>query len=776
MNKIVLSVHGLVDYALRSGDIDTRVFNIDTMTKGSQIHAYYQAKQNKRYLAEQYLSYTFIYDVYEVVLQGRVDGIIVNDNEIIIEEIKTTNSDIDVFFNAHEAWHLGQAKCYALMYALDHDLHEIDVQLTYISQIDDRKIIKRYTFTIEELTRDVHSYFAIYFSFYEKVESYINARNKDLKSLAFPFQKVRPSQKEMMDEVEAGLLNYEKRYFNAPTGSGKTMATLYPSLKRMGERNGVKIFYLTAKGSGKIQAENALRIINQRARVKSINLSAKEKMCLNDKIACNPDECPFARNYYGKLKHAILDIYMNYDEYTPSLILEIAKKHELCPFEFQLDLSLFCDVIIADYNYLFDPFVYLRRYFDQKQGEYIVLVDEAHNLGRRVNDNYSKRLDFSAFYSFRKTLKGELHKEVRRLINRIVKVLEEYSVDIIAPLQTINEFPAKLLGYLEKFLIVGSDYMQKMGKDVSDEFRDFFFDVNKFIKIHSLINNDFVQYVEIDEDKKFFPRFYIKCLNPETFINSAIKGIDHVIFFSATLAPENYYKTILGIENDIIHITNPFKKDQLLIMTDATVSLYYKDREKTLDAVVKRILKATAIKTGNYLVYTPSFAYLELLYNKLEAYDGFDLEVQKERMSDFEKEAYLEGFTFAPTKTKIGLAVLGGSFSEGVDLVSDRLSGIFILGVGYPPPSFEKELEKEYFDKILNDGVSYAYVYPALNKILQTMGRVIRTEQDHGFILLMDRRYNFSPYREHLASYNGVLKRVSSAEEIEQILTNFLLN
>ena len=211
-------------------------------------------------------------------------------------------------------------------------------------------------------------------------------------------------------------------------------------------------------------------------------------------------------------------------------------------------------------------------------------------------------------------------------------------------------------------------------------------------------------------------------------------------------------------------------------MTDATVSLYYKDREQSLDAVVRRILKATAIKTGNYLVYTPSFAYLELLHAKLEKYEGFELIIQKERMSDFEKEAYLEGFTFAPTSTKIGLAVLGGSFSEGVDLVSDRLSGIFILGVGYPPPSFEKDLEKEYFDTILNDGVSYAYVYPALNKILQTMGRVIRTEKDHGFILLMDRRYNFSPYREHLARYNGVLKRVSSAEEIERLLTPFLLN
>lgn len=774
--KIVLSVHGLVDYALRSGDIDTRVFNLETMTKGTQIHAYYQAKQNKRYLAEQYLEYTFTYDTYEVTLQGRVDGIIINNDEVIIEEIKTTNSELEIFFANHEAWHLGQAQCYALMYAFKNNLQKIDIQLTYISQLDEQKLTKRYTFQVDELMVAINSYFAIYFSFYEKVEAYVEERNKTLKSLSFPFPHIRPSQQEMMAEVEEGLKTNEVLYFNAPTGSGKTMASLYPSLKRMGERPRTKIFYLTAKGSGKIQAENALRIINTGARVKSINLSAKEKMCLNEKIACNPDECPFAVNYYGKLKHAMLDIYTHYDEYTPALIKEIAQKHQLCPFEFQLDLSLFCDVIIADYNYLFDPFVYLRRFFDQKQGEYIVLIDEAHNLARRVSDNYSKRLDFTSFYTFRKTLKGEKHKAVRRLINRIVKVLVEYSNDIIPPYQTINEFPQALLVLLEKFLTVGSEYMQQLGPEVTDEFRDFFFEVNKFIKIHSVINDNFVQYIEIDQDKTFFPKFYIKCLNPELFINSALTGVDHAIFFSATLAPENYYKTILGIKNDIIHVTNPFKKGQLLIMTDATVSLFYKDREQTLDAVVDRIVKATAVKTGNYLVYTPSFAYLELLYRKLEKYDTFELTVQKERMSDFEKEAYLDGFTFAPTKTTLGLAVLGGSFSEGVDLVSDRLSGIFILGVGYPPPSFEKELEKEYFDKMLDDGVSYAYVYPALNKILQTMGRVIRTEKDYGFILLMDRRYNYSPYREHLAKYNGSLKRVQSSDEIALLLSHFFLD
>lgn len=776
MPKISLSVHALVDFALRSGDIDGRVFNLDTMTRGSQLHAYYQAKQNKRYLAEQYLEHTFVYGNDEVTLQGRVDGIIINENEIIIEEIKTTNSELETFFAQNEAWHLGQAECYALMYLYKNNLETIKVQLTYISQIDERKMLKRYEYTKKELEIRLNTYFAIYFDFFSRVEEYEAKRNLDLQNLSFPFSKIRPSQKLMIEEVENGLRESQKLYFNAPTGSGKTMAVLYPSLKVMAKRPHTKIFYLTAKGSGKAQAENALNLITLSTRLKSINLSAKEKMCLNDKIACNPDECPFAVNYYGKLKKALLDIYTHYDSLHPQTILEVAKKHELCPFEFQLDLSLFSDVIIADYNYLFDPFVYLRRFFETKTGEYIVLVDEAHNLPRRVMDNYSLSLDFSPFYTFRKFMKGERHKDVRRLVNKMVKVLVEYSDNIHETYQTINEFPNDLLVILEKFLQVGSEYMQNEGDDLVEGFSDFFFAVNKYLKILVLKDENFVLYTEIDEERKFFPKFHLKCLNPSRFINEVIKGIDHTIFFSATLAPETYFKTMLGIEGEIIHIPNPFKAEQLLIMVDPTVSLYYRDREKTMDEVAQKIIAATSMKIGNYLVYTPSFAYLELLFNKLREYQDINLVVQSQAMSDFEKEDYLESFTFAPKTTTIGLAVLGGSFSEGVDLVSDRLSGVIILGVGYPPPSFEKELEKDYFDKITDDGISYAYVYPALNKILQTMGRVIRTENDSGFILLMDKRYNYTPYREHLQNYDGMLYKVSNHQQISDLVAKFMLN
>lgn len=776
MNKIVLSVHGLVDFALRSGDIDTRVFNIETMTRGSQLHAYYQAKQNKRYLAEQYLEHTFVYDRHEIVLQGRVDGIIVNDDEVVIEEIKTTNADLDRFFEQHELWHLGQAQCYALIYVLKNKLDTIKIQLTYISQVDERKMLKRYQFTKDELTSAINTYFATYFSFYDRIEAYETARTEALKTLTFPFKKIRPSQQMMMDEVTEGLMTSRELYFNAPTGSGKTMAVLYPALKRLVEKPKTKIFYLTAKGSGKTQAENALRIIARSAQLKSINLSAKDKMCINDKVACNPDECPFAKNYYGKVKNALFDIYANYDQYTPNLLVEVAKKHEVCPFEFQLDLSLLSDVIIGDYNYLFDPFVYLRRFFDQKQGEYIVLVDEAHNLPRRVMDNYSLTLDFTAFYTFRKLMKGPVHKEIRSVINKMVKVLVEYSVDMIAPYETINEFPSALLSLLEKFILVGSPYMQEQGNALIDSFADFFFAVNKFLKILQMVDENFVLFTEIDNDKKFFPKFYIKCLNPAKFINASLKGVDHTIFFSATLAPETYFKTMLGMKTDISHIPNPFKKEQLLILVDPTVSLYFKDRDGTLDEVADKILAAIDVKIGNYLVYAPSFSYLEGLLATLMRKTGHAIVAQTQQMSDGEKERFLDQFALNPQTTKIGLAVLGGSFSEGVDLVSDRLSGVVILGVGYPPPSFEKKLEETYFDQTTDNGMMYAFVYPALNKILQTMGRVIRTENDKGFILLMDKRYQYQPYRDHLESYHGLLTNVRHAHQISAHLSSFFFD
>lgn len=776
MRKFNLSVHELVDFVLHSGDLDTRIFNLETMTRGTQIHAFYQAKQNDKYLAEYALEYTFEYENHLITLQGRVDGVIVNGSEVTIEEIKSANTDIDNFFENNEAWHLGQAKCYALMYALRFNLDVIDIQLTYISQIDERKMMKRYTFTREELQSDVFSYFGEYLAFFYQVEKYEKRRTKRLKALNFPYKEVRSSQKVMMEQVEHALEHEHKIFLNAPTGSGKTMAVLYPSLKVLAEKTNTKIFYLTAKGSGKAQAENALRVVREKALIKSTTVSAKEKMCLNDKVACNPDECPYAVNYYGKIRNALLDAFKSRDEYNTEIVTEYAKKHELCPFEFQLDLTLLSDVIIADYNYLFDPFVYLRRFFDSKRGNYIALVDEAHNLPRRVSDNYSLVLDFTPFYSFRKVLKGAEHKKIRRIINRIVKDLDEYKEGIISEYETITEFPHELRSSLDRFLVVGSEYMQEQGNNLAEGFSDFFFDVNKFIKILDLADEDFILYTEIDEARKFFPKFFIKCLSGAKFINEFLKIIDHAIFFSATLAPAPYFKTMLSIDDDIHQIPNPFSREQLLIMVDGSTSLYYKDREQTLSVVAEKIRAAISVKTGNYIVYTPSFMYLENLEQELRNSEDYDLIVQRPSMSDIEKEKYLETFKLSPTKTTLGLAVLGGSFSEGVDLVSDRLSGVIILGVGYPPPSFEKELEKDYFENKLNDGISYAYVYPALNKILQTMGRVIRSEKDYGFILLMDKRYNYSPYRQQLESYDGLVVQVKSAERISYLLARFFLN
>lgn len=776
MRKFNLSVHELVDFVLHSGDLDTRIFNLETMTRGTQIHAFYQAKQNDKYLAEYALEYTFEYENHLITLQGRVDGVIVNGSEVTIEEIKSANTDIDNFFENNEAWHLGQAKCYALMYALRFNLDVIDIQLTYISQIDERKMMKRYTFTREELQSDVFSYFGEYLAFFYQVEKYEKRRTKRLKALNFPYKEVRSSQKVMMEQVEHALEHEHKIFLNAPTGSGKTMAVLYPSLKVLAEKTNTKIFYLTAKGSGKAQAENALRVVREKALIKSTTVSAKEKMCLNDKVACNPDECPYAVNYYGKIRNALLDAFKSDNEYNTEIVTEYAKKHELCPFEFQLDLTLLSDVIIADYNYLFDPFVYLRRFFDSKRGNYIALVDEAHNLPRRVSDNYSLVLDFTPFYSFRKVLKGAEHKKIRRIINRIVKDLDEYKEGIISEYETITEFPHELRSSLDRFLVVGSEYMQEQGNNLAEGFSDFFFDVNKFIKILDLADEDFILYTEIDEARKFFPKFFIKCLSGAKFINEFLKVIDHAIFFSATLAPAPYFKTMLSIDDDIHQIPNPFSREQLLIMVDGSTSLYYKDREQTLSVVAEKIRAAISVKTGNYIVYTPSFMYLENLEQELRNSEDYDLIVQRPSMSDIEKEKYLETFKLSPTKTTLGLAVLGGSFSEGVDLVSDRLSGVIILGVGYPPPSFEKELEKDYFENKLNDGISYAYVYPALNKILQTMGRVIRSEKDYGFILLMDKRYNYSPYRQQLESYDGLVVQVKSAERISYLLARFFLN
>jgi DNA excision repair protein ERCC-2 len=774
LTKVELSVHDLVDFVLRTGDIDTRIFNMETMARGSIIHHFYQEKQNANYIAEYPFNEIIEYKDYSLVLSGRADGLILNGNDATIEEIKSTNDDLLNFYEKNHPWHLGQAQCYAYMYARKFKLEKIHILVTYISQLDEEKQMYKSTHTFSELEAIFFNILDKYFAFYEHIREKRIARKQSVTSLTFPFTDIRKGQNEMMEITDRIVKVGGKAYIEAPTGIGKTMSVLYPSIKGFHNDKIEKVFYLTAKGSGQQTAFDSFKILNLKGlKASAIIINAKEKMCLNEKVSCNPDDCPFARNYYSKIKDALLYALQNYTYYDKDIIQEIALKFEICPFEFQLDLSTYVDVIIGDYNYLFDPNVFLRRFFEVTNYNYMALIDETHNLIERVRDSYSTDISMYTLNLAKKSLRGISDTKVKRKLTKLIKELDDYGDAYDQEAQKVGILPANIFHTIETFMTDAQRFMKESPRDVSDEFKDGFFMLNRFVKLYDLYDENFALY--LNKVDNAFDSLHILCLNPKVFIAETLKKVYGSILFSATLEPQEYYASELAKESadTMIKLSNPFSKDNLLLMVATNVATTYKKRDDTYGIVADYILAATKGRIGNFLVFCPSYAYLDKMVSYLETVDSIDLLIQTRDMTTTSRQAFLNEFKANPKTTTIGLTVVGGIFSEGVDLVDDRLGGVIIIGVGFPSITFDKELIRQYYEQNGQNGFSYAYVAPGINRVLQAMGRVIRSETDKGFILLIDQRYLENRYRKIIENYNGRLVYVDNEQMIKGAIAKF---
>ncbi len=775
MKEIIrLSVHDLVDFLLRTGDIDSRIFNLDTMAKGTIIHRFYQQKQNENYIAEYPFNETIEYKDYTFILSGRADGLIINDRSVTIEEVKSTNDDLVNFHDINQAWHLGQAQCYAYMYARKFSLNEIDCLLTYISQIDNSKDQHRYTFMMEELEQFFFQLLEQYIEFHEHIRTQRIERANTVRSLTFPFNHVRKGQQDMMKVTEDVVRRGGKVYIEAPTGIGKTMSVLYPSIKGFIDNHIEKVFYFTAKGSGQHTAFDSFKILHEQGlQAKAIIISAKEKICLNDKVSCNPDDCPFARGYFSKLKNALLYALQNYDCFDKDTVQEIALKFKICPFEFQLDLSLFIDVIIGDYNYLFDPQVFLRRFFEVTNQNYMTLIDEVHNLIERVRDNYSSQIDMSLLYAMKKSLKSSDDAKIKRRLNKIIKASEDFATTIQERDNKLIRLPSDIDTAIEKFMTEAQRFMKDDPKHIEDVFKDGFFMLNRFVKLYQIFDENFALYA-VKKDQNLIS-INLLCLNPKIFIGQTLEKVYGSVLFSATLAPLDYYSQELAktSRDEMIQLENPFPRSNLLLLAATNVATTYKKREDTYGLVADYIVSAVKNRVGNFLVFCPSYAYLNKMLEYLETIPSLDILVQTRDMNQTSRRAFLEEFKSNPKTTTIGLTVVGGIFSEGVDLVDDRLSGVIVIGVGFPSITFDKELIRRYYDDNGKNGFHHAYIAPGINRVLQAMGRVIRSETDRGFILLIDQRYLENRYRKIIENYNGRLTYVDSPTDVTTQIEQF---
>ena len=743
---------------------------------GGRLHRKIQRSMGSDYHAEVSLKTRIPCSGFQLQVEGRADGIIIHEEEgapsVTIDEIKSVLRDLEHISEPVDV-HLAQAKCYAYIYADQNDLKRIGVQMTYCNL--DTEEIKRFhkEYTVDELTEWFTELIRQYEKWAEFQIEWERKRNASIKQTEFPFA-YRPGQRDVAAAVYRTILRKKKLFIQAPTGVGKTISTVFPAVKAVGEGLGDKIFYLTAKTITRTVAERAFGTMqDQGLNMKVITLTAKEKICFCEETVCNPDACPYAKGHFDRVNDAVYDILMKENKIDRMAIERQSEKFKVCPFELSLDISTWVDAVICDYNYVFDPNAHLKRFFSEgSAGNYIFLIDEAHNLVERGREMYSAVLYKEDFMELKRDvihLNGKLARrlgEVNKLFLELKRECENYQI-----LNSVSHIALKLMNLM-------AEMENFLDEPVDDELRErvlnLYFQVRSFVSIHDILDENYVIYSELESDGRFKIKLF--CVNPAENLSAYLDYGSGTVFFSATLLPIHYYKSLLSVEKDdyAIYAESSFPKENMLLLQARDVSTRYTMRNENMyRRYADYILQMVKSKKGNYMVFFPSYRFMEEVCGYfVEITDEVDILIQSQNMSEKEKEDFLKEFEKERKNSLAGFCVMGGVFSEGIDLTEDRLIGAAIVGTGLPQVCNDREIVKGYFDARKMAGFDYAYLYPGINKVLQSAGRVIRTETDRGVILLLDERFSQRQYRESFPREWGNL-RICTAATLKDYIESF---
>lgn len=749
--KIIrISVRNLVEFILREGDIDNRKAGLpdkEAMQLGGRIHRKIQRQMGSDYYAEVPLKITVPCEGFAIQIEGRADGIQKTADGVVVDEIKGVLRELE-YIEKPVSVHLAQAKCYGYIYGKQQELDSITVQMTYCQM--ETEEVKRFqeTFSIEELERWFLDIVMQYEKWARFQVEWRQTRDATIKEAEFPYP-YREGQRELVTSVYRTILRKKKLFIQAPTGVGKTMATIFPAVKAVGEGLGDKIFYLTAKTITRTVAEQAFQILKKNGlQYKVATLTAKEKICFCEKAECNPDVCPYAKGHFDRVNDAVYEMITTMEEMSRENIETQAKKHSVCPFEMGLDVSLWVDAIICDYNYVFDPNAHLKRFFSEgKKGEYLFLIDEAHNLVERGREMYSAVLYKEEFLQMKKAVRYESVKLTRQLEGCNQMLLEmKRECQTYKEYNSISHFALKLLNVMN-----GLQKLLEEKEQVDEEVLEFYFHVRNFLNIYEEVDENYVIYTELEEGGDFKLKLF--CVNPAVKLQNFLSQGNSTVFFSATLLPIRYYKKLLSVETDdyAVYAHSPFKEANRLLVLGQDVSTKYTRRGyemyERFAIYIKNVMQA---KPGNYLVFFPSYRFMEEVRETFERYRTEEMccMMQEQNMNEQDREAFLQEFEAEREGSLAGFCVMGGIFSEGIDLTKERLIGAMIVGTGLPQVCNEREILKQYFDRHGENGFDYAYLYPGMNKVLQAAGRVIRTEEDKGVIALLDDRFAGRRYLE----------------------------
>ena len=752
-NQIRISVRDLVEFVLRSGDLDNRrgTVNREAMQEGSRIHRKIQKRMGAGYQAEVGMKMVFPVQNVEILLEGRADGIMVDEEgNVTIDEIKGMYQDVSLFqtpFPVHRA----QAVCYAYMYAVKHEMEKMGIQMTYCNI--ETEEIKRFheVCSRKQLTDEVYGYIREYAKWAQFMYEHRKARNASIKELQFPYP-YREGQRKLVVAVYRSMTQGRNLFIQAPTGIGKTLSTVFPAVKAVGEGWADKIFYLTAKTITRAVAQESFRILrNDGMKLSSVIITAKEKLCVAEQVECNPVACVRAKGHFDRVNAAVYDLIQHEEEATRDVIVSYAEKYQVCPFEMCLDVTYWMDAIICDYNYAFDPNVKLQRFFSEGvTGEYLFLVDEAHNLVERAREMYSARILKEEILEAKRLYRG--HERITKKLDRCNRALlalkrecERYRV-----LPEGEGLGALMLG-LESLYGELETFRDKYpGFEPHKEALEFFFLIRDFLNTYDRMDEHYRVYTEVLEDGSFMVK--LLCVNPAFQLKECLEKGNSTIFFSATMLPIQYYKELLSgnQEEYAVYVGSPFEQKKRLLCVGCDVSSRYTRRtHREFEKILTYIDVAVSEKKGNYLVFFPSYQYMEQVFCLAEEKERpYDIVKQDTHMTEEMREAFLGHFEESRANSLVGFCVTGGIFSEGIDLRRDRLIGVMVVGTGLPQVCTEREILKEYYDEKEKKGFDFAYRFPGMNKVLQAAGRLIRTMDDCGIILLLDDRFLTREYVE----------------------------
>lgn len=762
MEKRRVAVRTMVETVMLSGSLSAMASSA-RLLEGIRGHQALQAVTEDGARNEVSVSGVVSSEHIELTVYGRIDRLY---GDTRVEEIKTTYMDSDRL-SSGDPQHWAQAKCYAYLFCETAQIESIEVSLTYFHLTTGELTTLCESHTRESLAGFYTQLTERYLALLETEFVHERALREDIRTMAFPFPSFREGQYELAAQVYYAIREKSALLAQAPTGTGKTMAVLFPALKALADGHAAKIFYLTARTTQQEAAVHAAKRIHA-PHLRAVVISAKEKMCVYDRPICRDGDCPRAEGYYDRLADALRDMEKLDGVFTPDVIRAYAAKHFLCPFELSLDLSLSCDLIICDYNYAFDPRVRLQRFFQNGRG-FVLLVDEAHNLPDRARSMYSAAISLADIVETRRSIpkqqrKGPLYRALKRLETEFAALYEA-----IDPPLAQEQPPEELASAIEAALDQLSAESIPADRALA---RQLNFDLSAFRFVLALYD---ARYRTLYQGGKSARTITLFCTDASQKLAEVYKKCRSEILFSATLSPFAFYRDLSGVkaETPFLSLPSPFPPENLAVY-HLPLDTRFAAREATLSQVCEAICAfARARERGNYLVFAPSHAYLQKLSALLrESLPEVTLLEQSPKMDDEARADFLARFVPDVTGITLGLAVMGGVFAEGIDLPAERLSGAVVVGVGLPQVCLERDVLRDAYEASYQSGFRYAYQYPGMSKVLQAAGRIIRTETDRGALLLIDTRYSLSDYRALLPPH-WQIQRVRRIEELSLALQRF---